>query len=52
MTLFLYETAEIIRDLSAAEAVYYMGAIASDWTHTGAIDGAPFGLPGVTVYAA
>ena len=51
MTLFDYATADAIRDLTDAESVWYMAAIASDTSHTGAVDGAAFGFPGVTVYA-
>ena len=51
MTLFDYATADAIRDLTDAESVWYMAAIATDSSHTGAVDGAAFGFPGVTVYA-
>lgn len=52
MTLYIYSTAEAIRDLTAAEIEAYEAFLATDTTHTGATDGAPYGLPGVTVYAA
>ena len=51
MTLYIYDTAEAIRELTAAEAVAYEAMIAGDSSHTGAVDGAFAGLPGVTVYA-
>ena len=51
MTLYIYSTGEAVRDLTAAEAQAYMVAIAGDATHTGAVDGGQWGLPGVTVYA-
>lgn len=51
MTLYIYSTGEAVRDLTEAEAVAYLAAIAGDTTHTGAVDGAAYGLAGVTVYA-
>lgn len=51
MTLYDYNTADAIRELTAAEIAAYMAFLATDTTHTGATDGAPYGLPGVTVYA-
>lgn len=51
MTLYIYSTGEAVRDLTAAECEHYMAAIAGDSSHTGAVDGTPYGLAGVTVYA-
>jgi hypothetical protein len=51
MTLYTYATAEAIRDLTAAEIEAYESFLATDSSHTGAVDGAMFGLPGITVYA-
>lgn len=46
-----YSTGASLRELTDAEHDLYLDLIANDHTHTGAIDGAPFGNPGVTVYA-
>jgi hypothetical protein len=46
-----YQTGEEIRPLTAAESEYYSRSIAGDTTHTGAVDGAPYGYPDRTVYA-
>ena len=51
MTLYIYATAEAVRELTAAEAAAYEAMIIGDTTHTGAVDGAFAGLPGTTVYA-
>jgi hypothetical protein len=51
MTLYIYSTGEAVRDLTDAEATHYMVSIAADSSHTGAVDGSPYGLAGVTVYA-
>ena len=51
MTLYDSNTAEPIRELSAVEEAAYLAWLATDWTHTGAIDGTFAGLPGITVYA-
>ena len=51
MTLYIYNTAEAIRDLTDAEIEAYYDWIETDSSHTGAVDGAMFGLAGVTVYA-
>lgn len=51
MTLHEYSTGDAIRALTAAEIATYIAFLATDTTHTGATDGAPYGLPGVTVYA-
>jgi hypothetical protein len=52
MTLYAYATAETIRDLTASEVEAYEAFMAIDSSHTGAVDGAMFGVPGLTVYAA
>lgn len=52
MTLYTYATAEAVRDLTATEVEAYEAFLATDSSHTGAVDGAMFGMPGVTVYAA
>jgi hypothetical protein len=52
MTLYTYATAEAIRNLTATEVEAYEAFLATDSSHTGAVDGAMFGMPGVTVYAA
>jgi hypothetical protein len=51
MTLFDYSTGDAIRDLTAVEIAEYVRFLSGDTTHTGATDGAPYGLPGITVYA-
>ena len=51
MTLYIYETAEAVRELTADETAAYLAWLATDTTHTGATDGAFAGLPGVTIYA-
>lgn len=51
MTLYIYATAEAVRELTAAETIAYAAMIAGDSSHTGAVDGTFAGLPGTTVYA-
>lgn len=50
MTLYEYSTNDPIRYLTDEEYDVYDEMIASDWTGTGAVDGAFAGMPGVTVY--
>jgi hypothetical protein len=52
MTLYCYSTCEAIRELTADEAADYLDMIQGDSSHTGAVPGDSFGVPGVTVYAA
>ena len=52
MTLYCYSTGEAIRDLTPAETADYLEMIQGDSSHTGAVPGEHFGVPGVTVYAA
>jgi len=51
MTLHDYRTGEALRTLTADEAARYVAEIATDTTHTGAVDGEPYGYAGRTVYA-
>lgn len=51
MTLHNYTTGEAIRELTGEEFALYLDMIAADSSHTGAVPGDAFGLPGVTVYA-
>lgn len=51
LTLHIYATGEAVRDLTGEEIVTYLELIESDSSHTGAVPGDAFGLPGVTVYA-
>lgn len=51
MTLHIYATGEAVRDLTGEEIATYLDLIVSDSSHTGAVPGDAFGLPGVTVYA-
>ena len=51
MTLHIYATGEAIRDLTGEEVAIYLDLIVTDNSHTGAVPGDAFGLPGVTVYA-
>lgn len=51
LTLYYYSTGEEVRELTAEETTDYLQMIEADWTHTGAVPGAPFGVSG-TVYAA
>lgn len=51
MDLHNYTTGETIRTLTEAEVARYMAEIADDTTGTGAVDGASYGMPGVSVYA-
>lgn len=52
MTLYVYATGEVVRVLTLEEIATYLDLIVSDSSHTGAVPGDAFGLPGVTVYAA
>jgi hypothetical protein len=54
MTLYNYTTGDALRTLTAEEANAYMailGGLPVSERQVGAVDGASFGFPGVTVYA-
>lgn len=50
MLLFSWASKHVIRRLDAREVEIYQALLAADKTLTGAVDGAPFGFPGVWVY--
>lgn len=50
MTLHNYRTGEPLREMTADEVARYEAEIASDVTHTGAVDGEPYGFLGLVVF--
>lgn len=49
--LFNYSNGHTIREITDEEYDTYLAMIQNDTTHTGAVPGDAFGVPGVTVYA-
>ena len=51
MTAYNYQTGEELDELTARQSADYLEEIEDDHTGTGAVDGAKYGYPGLTIYA-